>query len=106
MGTPGRTITLDPTGITGRVGLPGILQIAAASATLDALAGPLRDASRQPYSARAVVYALLLGREDDVRRKQLADLQTRAEDLLYRETLQMAAEVDRLAEDARLPLST
>ncbi len=99
-----RTITLDPTGVTGRIGLPGIAQIAAATATLEAMSGPLRDASREPYSARAVVFALLLGREDDVRRKQLAGLQSRIEAPLYRETLQMAAEVDRLAEEARLPL--
>jgi hypothetical protein len=39
-----------------------------------------------------------------VRQKQLADLQPRVEELLYRETLQMAGEVDHLAEEVRLPV--
>jgi len=97
-------LVMDPTGITGRIGLPGVAQIAMASALLDAMSGPVREASQEPYSARAVVYALLLNREEDVRQRQLADLKTRTEDLCYRETVQMATEMDRLAEDARLPL--
>jgi Zn-dependent protease with chaperone function len=99
-----KTVTLDPTGITSRMGLPGVAQIAVASAMLDAMTPSLRDASRQPYSARAVVYALLLNREEDLREKQLADLKSRIEEPSYRETLQLAAEVDRMAEEARLPL--
>ena len=103
-GMSAKAVTLDPTGLTGRIGLPGVAQIAFASALLEAMSGPVRDASREPYSARAVVYALLLNREEDVRQRQLADLQSRTEELCYRETLQMAAEVDRMAEEARLPL--
>jgi len=99
-----KTLSLDPTGMAGRIGLPGAAQIAFASALLEAMSGPVRDASREPYSARAVVYALLLNREEDMRQKQLADLKSRVEERCYRETLQMAAEVDRMAEDARLPL--
>jgi Zn-dependent protease with chaperone function len=103
-GMSAKAVTLDPTGITGRIGLPGVAQIAFASALLEAMTAPVRDASREPYSARAVIYALLLNREEDVRQRQLADLKTRTEELCYRETLQMAAEVDRMAEEARLPL--
>ena len=99
-----KTVALDPTGITSRMGLPGVAQIAFASAMLDAMSSSVRDASRQPYSARALVYALLLNREEDLRQKQLADLKSRVEEPSYRETLQLAAEVDRMAEEARLPL--
>jgi Zn-dependent protease with chaperone function len=99
-----KTLLLDPTGMAGRIGLPGAAQIVFASALLEAMSGPVRDASHEPYSARAVIYALLLNREEEMRQKQLADLKSRVEELSYRETVQMAAEVDRLAEEARLPL--
>jgi Zn-dependent protease with chaperone function len=104
-GLPAKALALDPTGMAGRIGLPGVAQIAFASALLEAMSGPVRDASREPYSARAVIYALLLNREEQVRQKQLADLKSRVEELSYRETVQMAGEVDRLAEGARLPLA-
>ena len=99
-----KTLLLDPTGMAGRIGLPGAAQIVFASALLEAMSGPVRDASHEPYSARAVIYALLLNREEEMRQKQLADLKSRVEELSYRETVQMAGEVDRLAEEARLPL--
>ena len=103
-GLAGKNLPFDPTGMAGRIGLPGAAQIVFAAALLEAMSGPVRDASREPYSARAVIYALLLNREEEVREKQLADLKSRIEELSYRETVQMAAEADRLAEEARLPL--
>ena len=103
-GPKGKTLALDPTGISGRIGLPGAAQMVFASALLEAMSGPVREASHEPYAARAVVYALLLNREEDVRAKQLADLKSRIEELSYRETEKMAAEVDGMAEEARLPL--
>ncbi len=99
-----KALPLEPASVTGQVGTPGPAQIVFASALLNAMPQPVGDASHDPYSARAVVYALLLNREKEMRQKQLADLKSRAEELSYRETLRMAAEVDQLAEEARLPL--
>ncbi len=99
-----RDVLLDPTGVSGRIGLPGMGQILFAAAILDAMPRPVLDAAHEPYGARAILYAMLLNRDEDMRRKQLADLQPRAEDLCYRETLRLATQIDQLAEDARLPL--
>lgn len=58
----------------------------------------------EPYGARAVVYAMLLNREEEIRATQLALLKSRAEDLSYRETVKLATLVDAIPEAARLPL--
>jgi Zn-dependent protease with chaperone function len=64
----------------------------------------LRDAAREPFGARAVVYALLLDPRADMRDLQLGLLETGAGPADRVETLRLAAPVRALPDGLRLPL--
>ncbi len=100
----GGSAPLDPGGVLGRIGLPGMEQLLYAAAILESMPQPLGDAAREPYGARAVIYAVLLDRDAGVRKKQLNALGGRAEAPSYRETERLAPLIDSLADEARLPL--
>jgi len=99
-----RSIPLDPTGVLRRVGLPGVEQFLFAAAVLDALPRSVLDAAHDPYSARAVVYALLLDRDAAMRKQQLDALRSKADEFSVLETQRLAPLVDPLADEARQPL--
>jgi Zn-dependent protease with chaperone function len=101
---PAGPIPIDASGVLGRIGVLAPAPLAYAAALIQDTPKPLTDAAAEPYAARAVVYAVLLSRDEDLRKSQLASLQGRAEDLSYRETLKLAPLVDALSEEARLPL--
>ena len=66
---------------------------------------PLLDAAREPFAAQAVIFALLLSRDDEaVRTRQLQMLQAQIEPPLFRQTQQLAAAAQSLPATARLPL--
>jgi Zn-dependent protease with chaperone function len=78
--------------------------VAHARALLKRIPTLLREAARDPYSARAVVYALLLDADTDVRRQQFELLRTRGERGMDRETFKLVGGVERLPRSSRLPL--
>ncbi|HUT13515.1 MAG TPA: M48 family metallopeptidase [Thermoguttaceae bacterium] len=100
----GGTTPLDPTGVLRRIGLPGMEAILYAAALLESMPEPVRNAAHEPYGARAVIYALLLDRDPQMRQKQLDALRPKAEELSYRETERLAPQIDRLPDEARVPL--
>jgi len=100
----GGTTPLDPSGVLGRIGLPGMETILYAAALLESMPEPVRNAAHEPYGARAVIYAVLLDRDATMRQKQLDALRPNAEELSYRETERLAPQIDRLPDEARVPL--
>jgi Zn-dependent protease with chaperone function len=64
----------------------------------------LRQAAQQAFSARALIYCLLLDPRPDVRRTQLAQLQAGAPPRDYQETLRLMEPVSDVSDAARLPL--
>jgi Zn-dependent protease with chaperone function len=64
----------------------------------------LQAAAQSPFSARALIYGLLLDPAPDIRQAQLAQLQAGAEPRDYQETLRLADLVRQLPDGARLPL--
>jgi Zn-dependent protease with chaperone function len=64
----------------------------------------LLDAAHDPYSARALVFALLLDRDAQVRATQLRALQQSAEANVFEMTLSLTKPVSQLDVRARLPL--
>jgi hypothetical protein len=78
--------------------------VAHAERLLAALPERLRADVREPLSAGAVVFALLLDRDPALRQRQLDEL-SRSVDLgLYAETVRVAAMVDACPVESRLPL--
>ena len=98
------TIPIDPTGVIDRIGVPGLEQIVLAATIIESIPKPVYEAVHEPYGARAIVYALLLDREESIRKEQLKNLKRGAEELSYRETLRMAPTVAKLPAEARAPL--
>ncbi|MDE2924574.1 MAG: M48 family metallopeptidase [Acidobacteriota bacterium] len=88
----------------GQVGQPTSAHIAYAGALFDRLPEALVAAAHEPYGARALIYALLLDRDEGPRRLQLAHLEAAADDGVYEETVKLARLVGRLDPTMRLPL--
>jgi len=100
-----RPVSTDRDRITGQVGSPQVQHIEHAGRLLAGLPAVLVQAVREPYSARGVVYALLLSREDETtRNRQWQLLQAQAEPPLVRVVQQLSALVDQLPAENRLPI--
>ncbi len=103
-----------PRFLPGLPGLPGVSQVPvlgladqrqpAEPAPSRPLPPALRTAAREPFSARSLVYALVLDRRPAARQAQLDRLREQAEPAEFQETLRLLPLVEPLAEEARLPL--
>jgi hypothetical protein len=90
--------------VAASVGQVTPAQTAHASRLDASIPNELRDAAREPFSARALVYCLLLDPVEEVRRGQLAKLQAGADPRDFAETNRLAAHLTDLPDAARLPL--
>ncbi|EDZ97658.1 peptidase M48 Ste24p [Burkholderia sp. H160] len=87
-----------------RVGHVNPEEISYAQALHDGMPDVLRVAAQEPFSARALVYALLVDPRADLRDLQLARLKAGAEPQDFAETLRLAGPVQGLPDTHRLPL--
>ena len=92
--TDGRSVGSDS--VARRVGTVRPADVQYAAVLIDALPAELRAACREPFTARAVLFALLAGDDAAVREAQLADL-----DAFDRPTRQVTAALADLVDDAR-----
>jgi Zn-dependent protease with chaperone function len=100
-----RPISTDRSRISGQVGSPKQEHLEHASRLVAGLPALVVQAVREPYSARGVIFALLLSRDDAATRdRQLRMLQTHIEPPLARVVQQLSAAVDGLPEENRLPV--
>lgn len=104
---PGREKSrkIDPESIIQKVGAPLQEHLDKAREMLDALPYDLLESARDPFGARALIYALLLSPDDIVRRKQLDQLQAYADPIVYGETQKLTLLADGLDSELRLPLA-
>ena len=94
----------DPDEVAASVGSPGPEHLEHASQLVAALPKKLAGGTEDPFGARAVVYCLLLNAEAEPRRRQLERLEQHADEAVYRETLRLIPEAERVDPQARLPL--
>jgi len=87
-----------------QVGEPTAAHVAYASALVRDLPPAVAAAVHEAYGARAVIYALLIDRDPDPRKRQLDQLQRFGEDGIDHATLRLLPEIERLDGRARLPL--
>lgn len=88
------------------IGAPQAQHLQVASQLIADLPPVLVTAAREPFAAQAVIFALLLSRDDQaVRQKQFQMLQSQVDAPLLRETQQLALVVQSLPPKARLPLA-
>ena len=87
-----------------QIGSPKPATIAHARALIAELAIDLKEAAREPYGARAVIYLLLLDAAQEVRGRQLAQLQQHADAEVFVLTNKLMPEMSKLDIKYRLPL--
>jgi Zn-dependent protease with chaperone function len=97
-------LAADPKNITRDIGAPVREHMEYARSLLASLPQQLRDAARDPFGARAVIYGLLLDKDKDVRGRQVEQLQITADYAVYEATKKIFPLMLSLDDDARLPL--
>ncbi|WP_460185597.1 M48 family metallopeptidase [Thermopirellula anaerolimosa] len=95
---------LDAANLPSLIGM-GLAQLDLATVILDHVPQPIRDAVRDPFSARAVIYALLLSSDETERGIQWNELKSRTEPLCYQQTADLARSIVHLPIEVRLPLA-
>jgi Zn-dependent protease with chaperone function len=101
---PGALSALDLAAGVAAAGAPQRAHVDTASTLVAALPSPLLQAVREPFTARAVVYALLLDSDPAVRRVQLDHLEAEAERGTSAEVVKLVPLIVSLGAAARLPL--
>jgi Zn-dependent protease with chaperone function len=102
---PYAAMALDAGNVVQRVGRPQTEHIRQANQIVDRIPQTLLAAAREPFTAQAVVYLLLMSRDDKATWTRQAELlQSQLEPTLYRQMQQLAAAVLDLPAAARLPL--
>ncbi len=87
-----------------QVGEPREVHRQYAAKVIAELPAQVRDASRDPYSARAVVYCLLLDDRREVRQKQVAAIKQSADPAVLHAASQLQSLVANVEARGRLPL--
>lgn len=96
---------ISPDAVLAKVGRPDIESIQEATLLMAKMPARIRDFSHDPYTARAAVYALLLNRMTEKKKVQLQVLEKTADPNVFRETLEIQPEIERLSPELRLPLA-
>ena len=88
----------------GQIGHPGEHQLRYARSLIQRIPNVLLEAAREPYGARAIIYALVIDTDRDIRAQQLSQLQDYGDKGIYELTGKLLPEVQALDERVRLPL--
>jgi Zn-dependent protease with chaperone function/uncharacterized tellurite resistance protein B-like protein len=94
-----------PSEVVAHVGVLDASTLDEGRRLLAALSPKLRDAAHQPFSACAIIYALLLSDNADVQRVQRDELDALVGSALHAETLRMLTDIRSLPRRDRLPLA-
>ncbi len=90
--------------VMAQAGQPQPQAVDYARALLAELPAPIQDAAREPYGARAIVYALLLDKGEAVRTRQSNRLQVYADPDVFALTRALMPPIDALDVRFRLPM--
>jgi Zn-dependent protease with chaperone function len=96
--------TIKPAEVVSRVGAPKPEHVAYAAGLISSLPDDLTQAMREPSSARALVYCLLLNKEPEVRGAQLKYLAGQLDKTAYAQVEMLVRSVDAIGEDRKIPL--
>ena len=99
----GDRIPLDPTLVIASIGAPTTQHVDQSKQLIDLIPQPLEEATREPFSARAFLFALLLDSDPKIRQQQLEAVDTIEGSKTREETVRLAQHVDAIPAAARLP---
>jgi Zn-dependent protease with chaperone function len=97
-------LAADPKNVTRDIGTPVREHMQSARRLLDSLPQQVREAASDPFGARAVIYGLLLAKDEDAHARQLEQLQFTADHAVFEATEKIFPFMLTLDEEARLPL--
>lgn len=98
------TVAAEVMAVMNQIGNPQQEAVDHARALLSELPAVIKDAAREPYGARAIVYAMLLDAGQSVRMKQLKQLQDAADPDVFTLTRSLMSQIDALDIKFRLPI--
>lgn len=87
-----------------QIGKPNAAHLEYAEKLIAEIPDRLRDFVHEPYTARAVIYALLLDADTEPRKVQLQVLQKSADPNVFREMLEIQPLMKKMRPELRLPL--
>lgn len=94
----------DAMNAVDQIGKPKLETVDYARSLLAEMPIAIKEAAREPYGARAVMYSLALDKGQEVRDRQLKQLQDHADPHVYALTLALTPQMDALDRKFRLPL--
>jgi hypothetical protein len=97
-------LPLAPEAVSPQAGQISPQNLNFAAAMLASIPPGVEAAARDPFSARAVIFAMLVNAGSEVRQKQLQLVEQNVEPACYRELLSLLGPVNQLGEGAWLPL--
>ncbi len=104
-GVAAGAMALDAGQVVRRIGQPQMEHLDHAGRLVDGMPPPLLTAAREPFSAPAVIFSLLLNRDDEaIRNRQLQMLQATIGPPLFQQVQQLAGPAQSLPAANRLPL--
>jgi uncharacterized tellurite resistance protein B-like protein len=103
-GSPGAATTIATSSVLPQVGTLTTKHLDYATDLMAKIPQPLTDAAHDPMSATALVYALLVSRDETLREAQLQQVQ--AEPELLQKIVELVSVVQGMESRARLPLLT
>ena len=84
-------------------GMPGAFAHSAGQQMLESIPEVFRKAARDPFGSRALIFSLLLSREDEVRKRQLQNLKKNADRGIHTEISRLIRSQFFLEKSQRLP---
>lgn len=94
----------DAMAAVDQIGKPKLETVDYARSLLSELPHVIKEAAREPYGARAIMYSLALDKGQEVRARQLKHLQDHADPHVYASTLALIPQMDALDIKFRSPL--
>jgi hypothetical protein len=99
-----RRVSLDPSGVAERAGTISPATVAYADRLVRSIPPDVQSAAQQPFKARAVIFCLLISRDEHEREKQLGLLGGTVEPACYRDVRELLGPVQSLGPETRIPL--
>jgi hypothetical protein len=99
------SLAAEPQDVLNSVGAPTTAHLDHAAGLLAALPEQLHRGIRDPYGARAVIYALLLDSRPDIRARQCEHLKANADPQVVGEVERVSNRVAQIPPESRLPLA-
>ena len=97
-------LVTTPEAVIKAIGAPMQEHFLMAQTLLSELPDQIRNTAREPFGARAVVYALLIDKDEEIRAWQLEKLAETADQEVFQETKQLLPLLGDLKTEAVLPL--